>query len=86
LPVLKKGASFSVTGTLSPSARERVRDLAEYRIDDVLDVALIQVRIAGGHPLHKFRFDQGNVPNRNAPRVFLPGARVALNRLSIQPS
>jgi hypothetical protein len=62
LPVLKNGASFSVTGTLSPvrglrPVRQRVRDLAENGVDDGLDVALIEMRIAGGHALHEFRLN-----------------------------
>ena len=39
------------------AAGERVGDLAENGIDDVFDVALIEVRITGGHALHKFRLD-----------------------------
>jgi hypothetical protein len=31
-----------------------VGDLAEDRVDDVLDVALVKVGVLGGNPLHKF--------------------------------
>jgi len=35
----------------------QVGDLIEHRVDDVLDVALIQVRILRGDLLHKLGFD-----------------------------
>ena len=34
--------------------RERVGNFAEYRVNDILDVALIQMRIARDGPLHQF--------------------------------
>ena len=36
------------------STRHRRGDLAENRVDDVLDIALVQVRILGGDLLDKF--------------------------------
>jgi hypothetical protein len=47
---------------------EGVYDLAENRVDDVLDVALIEMRIAGGHALHELRLDHRTSP-RNDPGV-----------------
>src|SRR5580658_4852963 len=51
------------------AAGEGVGDLAEYGVDDVLDVALIEMRIAGRHALHEFRLDHRTSPTRNDPEV-----------------
>src|SRR5579871_4221189 len=47
---------------------ERVCDLAKDGVDDVLDVALIEMRIAGRHALHELRLDHRTSPTR--PRSF----------------
>src|SRR4051812_35446025 len=39
------------------TARHRRRDLGQNRVDDVLDVALIKMRILGGDALDQFRLD-----------------------------
>ena len=44
------------------AARQRVGDLAENGVDDVLDVALIEMRIARRHALHEFGLDQRTPP------------------------
>ena len=40
------------------AARERLGDLAEDGVDDVFDVALIEMRITRRHTLHELGFDQ----------------------------
>ena len=47
--------------TRSPRAK-RVGDLAENGVDDVFDVALIEMRVAGRHALHEFGLDHEYVP------------------------
>src|SRR5204863_3617645 len=39
------------------AARERRGDLAEHRVDDVLDVALVEMRVLRGDALHQLRLD-----------------------------
>jgi hypothetical protein len=41
------------------AARERRRDLAENRVDDVFDVALVEMRVLSGNALNELRFDHG---------------------------
>ena len=48
------------------AARQGGRDLAENGVDDGLDVALIEMRIAGRHALDEFRLDHRMSPTRNA--------------------
>ena len=47
----------------SIETRERVGNFAEYRVNDILDVALIQMWMAGEEPQHQFGLDQDNAPN-----------------------
>jgi hypothetical protein len=60
------------------AARESVDDLAQNRIDDVLDVALLEVRIASRHALHEFRLDhyasQLAVPAESPPKLLCPNS------------
>ena len=44
------------------AARERVADLSEDGVDDVLDVTLVEVGVLVGDPLHKFRFNHEAIP------------------------
>src|SRR5712692_1175803 len=50
------------------AARERVDDFAEDRVDDVLDVALIKVRILRGDTLDQFRLDHRHLPPLGSTR------------------
>ena len=43
------------------AARHRRDDLAENGVDDVLDVALVKMRILLGNALNEFRFDHRDV-------------------------
>src|ERR1700735_643984 len=47
------------------SARKSTRDLAENCVDNVFNVALIKMRIAGRHALDEFRLDQRMPPTRS---------------------
>src|SRR6185437_2589604 len=49
------------------AARHRPRDLVEDRVDDVLDVTLVQVRVARRQTLNQFRFDHDAAPLATAP-------------------
>src|SRR5581483_6896110 len=51
--------STKATQLNSVAARHRAGDLAEDGVEDVLDVALIEMRILSGNPLHKLRLDHG---------------------------
>ena len=60
------GQENSEPAELHPvETRERVGNFAEYRVNDILDVALIQMRIARGDPLHQFGLDQDKRPQLN---------------------
>jgi hypothetical protein len=66
------GQENSEPAELHPiETRERLGNFAEYRVNDILDVALIQMWIARGEPLHQFGLDQDNAPlvnqRANAP-------------------
>src|SRR3984885_1204358 len=54
------------------SASESIRDLAEDGVDNVLDVTLIKMRIAGRHALHELRLDHRMSPTRNASAFASP--------------
>jgi hypothetical protein len=54
------------------AARERICDLAENCVNDILNVALIKMRIAGRHALDEFRLDHRMSPTRNAPTFASP--------------
>ncbi len=57
------GQENSETAELHPiETRERVANFAEYRVNDILDVALMQMRIARGESLHQFGLNQDNAP------------------------
>src|SRR5271170_1185470 len=63
----REGAEAAQLDALA--AGEGVGDLAEYGVDDVFDVALIEMRIAGRHALHELRLDHRTSPTRNDPEV-----------------
>ena len=48
--------------SIRSKTRERVGNFAEYRVNDILDVALMQMRIARDEPLHQFGLNQDNAP------------------------
>ena len=50
-------------------ARERVRDLTKNSVDNVLNVALIEMRITGRHALDELRLYHQMSPPRNDPGV-----------------
>ena len=50
-----------------PGARAFRRHLAENGVNNVLNVALIEMRITGGHPLHELRLDHQMSPTRYDP-------------------
>src|SRR5271165_3924910 len=62
-PRIAAGARLALFGRESAEAAqlhplaagEGVGNLAENGIDDILDVALVEMRIAGGHALHELR-------------------------------
>jgi hypothetical protein len=57
------GQENSEPAELDPiETRERGGNFAEYRINDILDVALIQMWIARDEPLHQFGLNQDNAP------------------------
>src|SRR5215471_9812900 len=68
------------TAQLDPvAARERVDDLAEDRVDDVLDIALIKMRILRGDALNQFGLDHRHCrPHERPPRAGLKARRAAL--------
>jgi hypothetical protein len=51
------------------AAGEGVGNLAENGVDDILDVTLVEMRIASGHALHELRLDHWTSPPRNDPSV-----------------
>src|SRR6202022_2541792 len=67
------------------AARERGRDLAEYGVYDVLDGALVEVRVLFGDALNQFRLDHrsrralvlGTVHSRDAHDASFPRRAVA---------
>jgi hypothetical protein len=60
------GRENSEPAELHPiETRESLGNFAEYRVNDILDVALIQMRIARGDPLHQFGLDQDKRPQLN---------------------
>jgi hypothetical protein len=60
------GRENSKPAELHPiETRESLGNFAEYRVNDILDVALIQMRIARGDPLHQFGLDQDKRPQLN---------------------
>ena len=61
----REGAEAAQLDALSAS--ERIGDLAENSVDDGLDVALIEMRIARGHALHEFRLDHRISPLETIP-------------------
>ena len=57
------GRENSESTELHPvETRERVGNFAEYRVNDNLDVALTQMRVALGESLHQFALNQDNAP------------------------
>jgi hypothetical protein len=57
------GRENSESTELHPvETRERVGNFAEYRVNDFLDVALIQMWIARDEPLHQLGLNQDNAP------------------------
>src|SRR5580658_8002155 len=67
----RERAEAAQLDALAPS--QRVGDLAENGVDDGLDVALVEMRIARGHALHEFRLD-----HRTSPIETIPTSRRAL--------
>ena len=60
------GRENSEPAELHPiETRERLGNFAEYRVNDIFDVALIQMRIARGDPMHQFGLDQDKRPQLN---------------------
>jgi hypothetical protein len=66
------GQENSEPAELHPiETRERLGNFAEYRVNDILDVDLIQMCIARDEPLHQFGLNQDNAPlaiNGQTPR------------------
>jgi hypothetical protein len=64
------GQENSEPAELHPiETRECVGNFAEYRVNDILDAALIQMRIARREPLHQFRIEQDMPPNSIDPQI-----------------
>src|SRR3984957_4716680 len=67
------------------AARERICDLAENCVDDVLNVALIEMRIASRHPLDKFRLDHRMSPTRKTSTFATPSCPETWVRINSKP-
>jgi hypothetical protein len=63
------GQENSEPAELDPiETRERVGNFVEYRVNDILDVALIQMWIASDEPLHHFGLNQDAPPRSQSTR------------------
>src|ERR1700683_1573749 len=67
------------------AARKSIRDLAENCVDDVFNVALIKMRIAGRHALDEFRLDHRMSPTRKTSTFATPSCPETWVRINSKP-
>ena len=51
------------------AARQRGGDLAQHRVDDVLDVAAVEMRVLPGNVLNELRLDHSRLPSARRPSL-----------------